>query len=72
MTQQLRKGARVIGEERARVARDVRARYDEGTSVRELSEQIGRSYGFVHRLLVESGAQLRARGGDHRTSKAVL
>ncbi|MDP9427448.1 MAG: helix-turn-helix domain-containing protein, partial [Actinomycetota bacterium] len=28
-----------------------------------------RSYGFVHRLLSESGASLRSRGGANRNSK---
>ena len=28
-----------------------------------------RSYGFVHRLLSESGATLRSRGGANRNSK---
>jgi hypothetical protein len=28
---------------------------------------IGRSYGFIHQLLEEAGAELRHRGGDNRT-----
>jgi hypothetical protein len=29
----------------------------------------GRSYGFVHRVLVESGATLRKRGGANNKAK---
>ena len=34
-----------------------------------LAESTKRSYGFVHRLLSESGATLRSRGGANRNSK---
>ncbi|MGN9839755.1 helix-turn-helix domain-containing protein [Nonomuraea sp. H19] len=39
-------------------------------SVRELAVSTGRSSGFVHRLLVEAGALLRARGRARRVSCA--
>ncbi|WP_435611064.1 helix-turn-helix domain-containing protein [Streptomyces sp. C10-9-1] len=37
--------------------------YEAGASIRELYRATGRSYGFVHQLLLESGAVLRSRSG---------
>jgi hypothetical protein len=39
-------------------------------SIRALASSTGRSYGFVHRVLTESGVQLRQRGGARRRKKA--
>ena len=36
-----------------------------------LAEETGRSYGFVHRMLSESGVTLRGRGGATRGKKAA-
>jgi len=63
---ELKKGSRVSGSERDRLAGDLRRRYDSGASIRALAESTGRSYGFVHRILSESGASLRGRGGATR------
>ena len=38
-------------------------------SIRSLATSTNRSYGFVHRLLSESGASLRSRGGANRNAK---
>ena len=65
----LKKGARITGSERTKLAADLKKAYDKGTSIRELADKHGRSYGFVHRLLSESGATLRSRGGANRNSK---
>ena len=62
----LKKGSRVTGAERAKLAADLRKKYDQGSSIRLLAESSGRSYGFVHRILNESGATLRGRGGATR------
>ena len=51
------------------LADELRKRYDGGESIRSLAESTKRSYGFVHRLLSESGATLRSRGGANRNSK---
>ena len=48
---------------------ELRKRYDGGESIRSLASSTNRSYGFVHRLLSESGATLRSRGGANRNSK---
>ncbi|MDS1269246.1 helix-turn-helix domain-containing protein [Lipingzhangella sp. LS1_29] len=69
MTETLRKGTRVTGTERAELAEELRRRYDDGESIRSLAASTGRSYGFVHRVLTESGATLRGRGGATRRSR---
>lgn len=66
VSDELRKGARVSGESRAELAAELRRRYDEGESIRSLAAATGRSYGFVHRLLGETGVELRGRGGATR------
>jgi hypothetical protein len=65
----LKKGSRVTGGERDRLAADLRRKYDSGESIRALASSTGRSYGFVHRILSESGASLRGRGGATRGPK---
>lgn len=37
--------------------------YVDGASIRQIAEDIGRSYGLVHKLLTAEGVQLRPRGG---------
>lgn len=65
----LTKGRRVTGGERDKLANDLKKKYNNGASIRELAESTGRSYGFVHRVLSESGVTLRGRGGATRTKK---
>jgi hypothetical protein len=67
---ELKKGSRVTGGERDRLAADLRRKYDGGESIRALAQSTGRSYGFVHRILSESGASLRGRGGATRGGAA--
>ncbi|WAX57199.1 helix-turn-helix domain-containing protein [Jatrophihabitans cynanchi] len=62
----LKKGARITGAERSKLATDLKKQYDKGKSIRELADSHGRSYGFVHRVLSESGVALRGRGGATR------
>jgi hypothetical protein len=63
----LKKGARITGSDRTKLAIDLKKQYDKGRSIRELAATHGRSYGFVHRVLSESGVSLRGRGGATRT-----
>lgn len=63
----LKKGARITGAERTKLANELKKSYDKGKSIRELADSHGRSYGFVHRVLSESGVNLRGRGGATRT-----
>jgi len=62
----LKKGARVTGADRTKLASDLKKRYDAGESIRSLAAATGRSYGFVHRILSETGVTLRGRGGATR------
>ncbi len=62
----LKKGSRVTGAERDKLASDLRKKYEGGQSIRTLAESTGRSYGFIHRILSENGATLRGRGGATR------
>jgi predicted transcriptional regulator len=63
------RGARVTGAQRDKMATDIKSRYEGGKSIREIAGLTGRSYGFVHRILTESGVTLRGRGGATRTRK---
>jgi hypothetical protein len=66
VTTELKKGSRVTGGDRDRLAADLKRKYESGQSIRLLAQTSGRSYGFVHRILSESGASLRGRGGATR------
>jgi hypothetical protein len=57
------KHARIVGADRSKLAERLKREYEKGASIRDLIKETGRSYGFVHRLLVEEGVDLRARGG---------
>jgi predicted transcriptional regulator len=63
------KGVRITGAERERLTNTLRKKYEKGASLRELAEQTGRSYGFVHRVLTDAGVALRGRGGVTRETK---
>jgi len=65
----LRKGSRVTGMDRSKLAALLSKRYDDGESIRDLAVSTGRSYGFVHRILTETGVALRGRGGATRSGK---
>ena len=69
MATDLKKGARITGASRDKLASELRKKYDAGQSIRALAESSGRSYGFVHRILTESGVTLRGRGGATRKKK---
>ncbi|MGE5291737.1 MAG: helix-turn-helix domain-containing protein [Micromonosporaceae bacterium] len=66
MAETLKKGTRVTGADRSKLASDLKKRYESGESIRSLAGATGRSYGFVHRILTESGVNLRGRGGATR------
>ncbi|HEU4490721.1 MAG TPA: helix-turn-helix domain-containing protein [Jiangellales bacterium] len=66
MAEKLAKGARISGSDRDKLATDLRKKYEGGASIRDLASETGRSYGFVHRVLSETGVQLRGRGGATR------
>ncbi|WP_100444981.1 helix-turn-helix domain-containing protein [Glycomyces xiaoerkulensis] len=59
----------VRGDERRELTEYVTAEYLKGQSIRDIASTIGRSYGFVHRLLTEGGVELRTRGGARKRSR---
>lgn len=63
---EIKKGARLTGVERDKLAARLVTQYEQGASIRSLAEETGRSYGFVHRVLSESDVTLRGRGGATR------
>lgn len=69
MADSLKKGARITGGDRNKLASELKKKYSGGSSIRALAEETNRSYGFVHRMLTESGVQLRGRGGATRGAK---
>lgn len=60
------KGSRLTGRDRADLAAEVCRRYQNGESIRTLAAVTGRSYGFVHGVLVDGRVSLRSRGGSTR------
>src|SRR3954452_1532753 len=62
----VKKGARITGADRAKLAGELTKKYSNGASIRALAEETGRSYGFVHRILTENDVSLRSRGGATR------
>jgi len=68
MAEKLRRGARVTGPDRSKLASNLAERYGAGESIRSLASSTGRSYGFIHRILTEMGVTLRGRGGAPKRS----
>lgn len=65
----LRKGIRITGTDRDSLTAKISRRYLAGESIRAMAADLGRSYGFVHRILVDAAVPLRGRGGATRTKK---
>jgi len=70
MSKRLPKGSRIIGAGRKDLSAALVKRYQRGESIRSMAEDIGRSYGFVHGVLAESGVAMRSRGGATRGAAA--
>jgi hypothetical protein len=66
MAAKIQKGTRITGEGRKDLAASLVTRYQRGESIRSMAQDIGRSYGFVHGVLTESGVSMRGRGGATR------
>ncbi len=60
---EIAKGQRITGADRDQLGTKLSKQYLAGASIRDLANETGRSYGFVHRILVDSGVKLRSRGG---------
>jgi hypothetical protein len=70
LTASRRVATRITGNARDKLAADLKKKYERGASIRALAESTGRSYGFIHRVLSESGVELRGRGGATRTKNS--
>ena len=68
MVTTISKGIRITGVARVKLTGQVRRRYEKGEPIRAIADSVGRSYGFIHRLLLDDGVELRARGGATRKS----
>ena len=53
--------------ERPKAIREAGALYKKGRSIREIASLMHVSYGHAHKLVTESGATMRSRGGPNRT-----
>lgn len=62
----LHRYAHVSGNAREETRAAVAKLYAEGATVRAIAAELGRSYGFVHRILVEAEVPLRSRGTRSR------
>ena len=60
----------LAGEERAKVAAQLRKEYEAGASLYQLADRWNRSYGWVHRMLAEAGTTMRPRGYAGRVARA--
>jgi predicted transcriptional regulator len=65
MMEKIKPHVRIAGQDRKALGDALRRRYEDGASIRALAKETGRSYGFVHRMLSESGAVFRGRGGGN-------
>lgn len=61
------KNKKIIGAARETLAAHLKTDYENGASIRTLANNTGRSYGFVHRVLTETGITLRERGGPNNS-----
>ncbi len=59
---ELERRVRIAGQSRTQLAADLKAQYEQGASIRELTRATGRSYGFIHDVLIEAQVPLRGRG----------
>ncbi|MEU9805406.1 helix-turn-helix domain-containing protein [Mycobacterium sp. NPDC050853] len=60
------------GTERAEERAALKAAYEGGASIRALAVANGHSYGYVHDALVETGTQLRGRGGPNNRNPVPI
>ncbi|MFT9478733.1 helix-turn-helix domain-containing protein [Streptomyces sp. 11-1-2] len=67
------RGKRLLGNDRERVREIVSVVYKSNpkVSIRDISEATGRSFGFIHELLIEAGVELRSRGGSYALRKGA-
>lgn len=62
-TLDIRPGAQLRGNARAKAATQAAELYMQGCTIRSVANQLGRSYGCTRVLLLEAGVRLRPKGG---------
>lgn len=72
VSEKLKRSTRVTGLDRSKLATALAKRYEAGESIRSLAASTGRSYGFVHRILAETGVLLRRGRSGRRASRAGI
>ena len=61
------KALKIVGPQRHELTQQIVQEYLAGSTVRELAQRHGRSYGWIYTLLREGGVALRRRGRQPRT-----
>jgi len=67
----LSKGSRITGDARQEIARVAKKDYESGRTIRDIAANLGRSYGFVYKVLSDAQVQLRNRGNSARMGPLV-
>ncbi|WP_148666265.1 helix-turn-helix domain-containing protein [Streptomyces malaysiensis] len=67
------RGKRLIGKDRERFRESIKAVYENNldVTIRDIREVTGRSFGSIRAMLVESGVELRPRGGSYSRDEAL-
>lgn len=60
-------GSRITDEER----KSIIGMYGNDMSMRDIAASLGRSYGSVHRVLADSGVQIKPRGGNRGPAESA-
>lgn len=69
---QIYRGAHIKGAEKEQVTEFVTAQYENGKSIRDIADDLGRSYGSIRRLIQQSDTPLRSRGGSKRKKGRLI
>lgn len=59
-------GITLRGEARDKARQKAAELYEQGATVQEIADELGRCYSATHALLREAGVQMRARGGSRK------
>ena len=59
-------GKRITGKDRNVLGKELKKQYKAGVSIRQLAEDTGRSYGFIHNVLAQNDVAFRSRGGSRK------
>ncbi|MFD8340309.1 helix-turn-helix domain-containing protein [Streptomyces solisilvae] len=57
--------------EKAAIGRRLKPKYDDGMSLRQIAQETGYSYGYVHTCLGHAGVKMRDRGSNKFPGRVV-